>query len=397
MYKFNGRACRALGFALLLLAPRAVMAQEAAAKTQVGVVTLSKTTVPVQAKLPGRAVATELADIRPRVDGVVTAKLYQPGAIVSAGDPLFQLDDASYQATVAADAATLASAQADLPVKQAAYDRAKKLEGSGYTADDVDSAKSALASAQAALQSAQAALKFADIQLGWTTIRSPINGVVDVADVSVGDLVTSGQTTALTTVTTLDPIEVDLSAPAADMLAIRDQIDSGALTKDQQITASLTLDNGDVYSGAGTLVTPSSTVSTTTGAVNVRFEFDNPERKILPGMFLRATVTLGTQQAFLVPQRAGSHDANGMLSVFIVGQDGTAQSVSLATQGSYDNSWIVTSGLDDGVQVVVDGQKNLQAGAALAPTAVQITSSGTTQDIKTASEDAMTDQTSASE
>lgn len=162
------------------------------ASRPVGIIEIQRQSVPIIVKLPGRAVAYEQANIRPRVEGIVIEKLYKPGIVLEKGAPLFRLDDSSYQATVASDEADVAEAKADLPVKQSAYNRAKKLEGSGYTSNDVDSAKSALASAKTTLQSAEAALKYAKIQLGWTTITAPIKGIAAVADASIGDLVTSG-------------------------------------------------------------------------------------------------------------------------------------------------------------------------------------------------------------
>lgn len=373
-----------LFLAFALSTPTALMAQqEGMATPQVGYVTLHPTQVGVTIELPGRAVAYEQADIRPRVDGVVMEKLYKPGAMVKAGDPLFRLDDASYQATVASDAATLAEAQADLPVKQAAYDRALKLQGAGTTAADVETARSNLASAEATLKSAQAALDYAKVELGWTTIRAPIDGVADVADVSIGDLVTAAQTDALTTVTTLDPIDVELLEPAADILSLRRKVEDGTIDLTDQITAQLELEGGDVEQVTGRLVTPSPTVSTTTGAVTVRFRFDNPKAVVLPGMFLHGHVKLGTRTVYLVPQRAGEHEADGTFSFFVL-EDGKAKKVSLPTDGSQDNAWIVTSGLSDGVQVIVDGQKNLTDGATVAGTAVTIREDGTTADMTSA-------------
>lgn len=368
---------------LILNAPAAWAQQVEQSARSVGVVTLKQQTVPMTVELPGRAVAFEQAEIRPRVDGIVMEKLYTPGTELKKGDPLFRLDDASYQATVAADEATVAQAKADLPVKQAAYDRAKKLEGSGYTTADVESARSDLAAAKATLQSAEAALKYARIQLGWAEISSPIDGVADVASVSIGDLVSGGQSDALTTVTTLDPMYVDMMGPVTDMLKFRRQVDSGTIRLGETLSAELTLEDGTTYSAAATMVTPSPSVSTSTGSVNVRFRFDNSDHIVLPGMFLRGTLALGTQEAYLVPQRAGEHGADGKLSVFVVGEDGKAQSLKLDTLGSYENSWIVREGVSEGAQLIVDGQKNLSAGAAVSPVAVTIQADGTTADSET--------------
>lgn len=369
---------------LLAALPLGALAQQAPPSLppqQVGVITVKQQEVPIVVELPGRAVAYEKADIRPRVTGIVMEKLYQAGAELKKGDPLFRLDDSSYQATVAADEATVAEAQANLPVKQSAYNRAKKLEGSGYTTADVDTAKSELASAKATLLSAEAALKYSKIQLGWTTIVSPIEGIADVANVSLGDLVSSGQTDALTTVTTLDPIFIDMVAPVEDMLSFRRQIEKGLVQPGEKLSAQLQIDDSETLDGSGTLVTYSPTVSTSTGSVTVRFQFDNPDHIILPGMFVRGTLKLGSQKAFLIPQRAGSHGADGSFSIFVVGSDGKSKKVSLKTYGSYQNNWIVRSGISADEQVIVDGQKNLSEGVTVTPVEVTINSDGTTQDI----------------
>ncbi|RBP79033.1 efflux RND transporter periplasmic adaptor subunit [Marinomonas rhizomae] len=368
--------------ALLLTSSLSVMAEGPPSGQEqpirpVGVVTMALESTPVIVNLPGRAVAYEQADIRPRVDGIIIEKLYEPGTILEKGTPLFQLDDSSYQAAVAADEAAVAEAKANLPVKQAAYDRAKKLEGSGYTSDDVDTAKSALASAQATLQSAEAALKYTKIQLGWTTVTAPIKGIADVASLSLGDLVTSAQTDSMTTITTLDPIFVDVLSPVSDVLKFRHQVYQGDIKVDQELSANLLLDDGVVYRGKGTLITSSPTVSTSTGSVKVRFRFDNPDHVILPGMFVRGSIELGTQEAFLVPQRAGSHEANGNLSIFVVDDDNKVKAIEVETIGHYNNNWIVKSGLSAGEKVIVDGQKSLSEGTSVKAINVTINDDGT--------------------
>lgn len=370
-----------LGLALTLALATPLAAQDAGQRppAQVGFVTLAPTTLPVVADLPGRAVAYRQTEIRPRVDGLIEETLYQPGQLLPAGTPLFRLDDASYAATVAADEAAVAEAQADLPVKQAAYDRAVKLLDAGVTRADLETAQSNLAAAKATLQSAEAALGYARTQLSWTTIRTPFEGVVEVASASVGDLVTAGQSDALTTITALDPIEVDMIAPGADVLAIQRRLQSGALHTTDRITANLTLEDGETYQGSGNLVAPSATISTSTGTVSIRFRFENPDRVILPGAFVRGTVTLGSQEAYLVPQRAGSHAADGLLHVFLLGEGDVTRAVTLKTEGSYQNGWIVREGLAPGDRVVVTGQKNLQADAKVIATAVTLDDDGQPQ------------------
>jgi membrane fusion protein (multidrug efflux system) len=314
------------------------------------------------------------------VDGVIQKIIYQPRIPIKVGDPLFELDNASYAAAVAADEADVAAAEANLPVAQSAYDRAAKLEGSGFTLAQVETARSTLASAQATLSAAEAALEYSKVQLGWTTIRSPIDGVAESPSFSVGDLVTNSQSDALTTITNLNPIDVDMLETSARILDVRRQTESGTLKINERIAASLVLENGQTYQTTGTLVAPANTVSTTTGTVTVRFVFDNPEGRILPGMFVRGQVELGTVNAFLVPQRAGSRVADGQLSALVVGDDYAATLVRFKDAGNWNNNWIVTEGLDEGMQVIVDGLKSVKAGSQVVPTLSVIDEDGLVQD-----------------
>ncbi|MFT3687844.1 efflux RND transporter periplasmic adaptor subunit [Paenirhodobacter sp.] len=355
-------------------------AAQQAAPVEVGVMTMARQEVPQGFDLPGRAVAFEQVAIRPRVGGVVTKILYTPGTEVQAGDPLFELDDAAYRAAVESARATLSTAEANLPVKQAAYDRAKRLVNQGSTRVDVETAEYELQAAKAALNAAAAALDYARTQLSWTTITSPIRGIPEVQAVSVGDLVTAGQAGAMTTVTRLDPIYVDMLEPSTRLLEIRRRIEDGTMTPNQSVDATLVLEDGEVYKGTGALVTPSAVVSTTTGTVSVRFRFENPDRKILPGMFVRGFVTLGTMQAHLVPQRAAVRAATGALTAFVIA-DGKSKSVTLTTSGSYRNNWIVTGGLSDGDQVILDGLKSMSPGKAVKGVPAKVDATGLVQDV----------------
>lgn len=357
------------------------------AAIEVGVVTLHKQAIPRMFVLPGRAVAFEQVDIRPRVDGVVSEIYYTPGEKLDIGTPLFQLDDASYVAAVASAEATMASAKANMPIAQAAYDRTKKLEGAGYTQAQVETARSDLAEAKAALKAAEAALTYAEIQHSWTTITSPIQGYAEVSNVSVGDLVTSGQSDALTTVTRLDPIYVDMPDPSTRLLSIRDQIKKGILKPSEGLDAILLLENGETYEGIGKFVAPSKTVSSTTGTISIRFRFDNPEQKILPGMFLRGTIEFGTIQGFLVPQRAASMDTTGRLIAYRVGADGKAEQVLMHSEGAYNNNWIATDGIEEGDRIIVDNLKFMRAGKPVTPVEAEIDDKGLVQDLQPAAVD----------
>ncbi|MBV1960127.1 MAG: efflux RND transporter periplasmic adaptor subunit [Oleibacter sp.] len=346
----------------------------------VGVIQLSKQPVPRIYSLPGRAIAYQEVSIRPRVDGVVTEILYDPTATLAVGDPLFKLDDASYVAAVAADEAAVISAQSDVPVAKAAYDRAVRLEGSGYTTAEVEQARATLATSRATLAAAKAALDFSKTQLSWTTITSPIVGQADVANVSVGDLVTNAQSDALTTVTRVDPIDVSMLETSAKILAVRNDIDSGILKTNERLNASLILETGQKFSSKGSLVSIGNSVSTSTGTTSIRFRFDNPEKKVRPGMFVRGEVELGTVQAFLVPQRATTRNNSGTLSAFIVGEDNTATEIEFTDVDTYNNHWVVSSGINEGARIIVDGLKTMRAGTKVTPVDVVIDESGLVQE-----------------
>ncbi|QUS36179.1 efflux RND transporter periplasmic adaptor subunit [Falsirhodobacter algicola] len=342
----------------------------------VGITTLERHQVPVTVPMTGQAAARSEAQIRPLVNGLVTEILYDSGSEVAAGDPLFRIDPRTYQADLDSAAAQLESARAALPAAEATSERYQRLAGTGVTQADLDQAQVTLLQARAAISQAEAAEETARINLDRTTITSPIDGVAGIPDVSIGDLVTSGQSDALTTVTTLDPIFVDLSESSARMLQFRARIASGDMEAGDQLQIALTLENGEVYDGTGTVRAISSTVSTTTGTVRIRVEFGNPQQLILPGMFVRAAVTLGTANAFLVPQLAADLQSDGSLRVWTVGEDGHAHQVTLSSIGNTPTAWIVPQGLEDGTKLIVDNLDNLTEGAEIKTQPVTISDRG---------------------
>ncbi len=349
-----------------------------AGPSDVGVVALQTTEVPYTVTLPGRAVAFEQTDIRPRVEGTIEEIVYTPGHPLEVGDVLYRIEGDSYEAELAAAEAAVAGAEASVTAAKATLERYQKLDGVGVTRESVETAEVSLMQAEADQRSAEAALRTAQLNLKRTEITAPIQGVADVSEVSVGALVTANQSDALTTVTRLDPIYVDLTESSARLLRVREQIDAGDLAQSDKLQIDLTLENGATYSAGGTLVSPGFSVSSTTGAVEFRIQFDNPDRKILPGMFLRANIQIGNRNAILVPQRATTRSASGDLTAFVV-KDGKAKKVVLTEAGSYQNAWVVTEGVADGDALVVDGLRNLRDGAEVAPTSVTIDENGVVQ------------------
>ncbi|TQS73054.1 efflux RND transporter periplasmic adaptor subunit [Rhodobacteraceae bacterium] len=384
--RFQACACLALIAAASLPLPgfttKALAQQEGQQQPvlPVGTITLKETAVPYSVTLPGRAVAYEQADIRPRVEGMITSIPYDYGSEVDRGTILFQIEPDTYEAELAAAEADVASAQAQIQTAQSTYDRYQQIKGVGVTQTTLEEAAATLASSKAQLKSAQSALKTARLNLDRTSIQSPIHGVVEVPEVSVGTLVTANQTDILTTVTRLDPIYVDVSESSAQMQRGLDLIRNGTLVLNDTINAELTLETGEAYTMTGKLISPSAVVSAATGSVDYRIQFDNPDRKILPGQFLRATITPGQTKAILVPQNATSRDSAGTLTAYIVDKDGAAAQSTLTTRGTFNNQWVVTNGLEAGDQLIVDNLMKLSPGAKVRAVPVTIDKDGVVQD-----------------
>jgi len=347
--------------------------------TAVGVVTLETADVPYVRTLPGRAVASAEADVRPRVSGMVEEILFAAGDRLAVGDPMFRIEDASYRAALASAQAALASAVAAAETANATVARYTSLQGSAITAADLQSAVSSATAAEASRAAAEAALAVAQLDLDRTRITAPIAGIAGLPDVSVGTLVTANQTDALATVTRLDPIYIDVSESSAAMLRTRERIDAGELRPGDRLGIALTLEDGRRYGGEGIWVAPGNSVSATTGTIDFRLQFDNPDRLILPGQFLRVALTLGSTPAILVPQRATGRASDGTLTAFRVEETEAglvARQVELTSTGSYSNAWVVTAGVEPGDRLIVDGLSNLTDGAVVAPVAVSINDQG---------------------
>lgn len=348
--------------------------------TPVGVVTTAEEDVPRTVTLPGRAIAYQQTAIRPQVGGEILEIVYDPGRPVRAGDVLFRIDPETLAAALAAAEASVAGAEASLTQAQNTVTRYRRLEGSGVSAVDRANAEVALKQAEADLAAARAARDAAQLSLDRTAILSPLDGMADVPQVSVGDLVTANQSEALTTITQLDPIYVDVSESSARLMRSRAGGSAGQLIRTGAVQTRLTLETGEEYQGEGRLVSPGIAVSPTTGTVPIRLRFDNPDLRILPGQFLRVQMTLGSTRAVLVPQRATSRASDGTLTAFVV-RDGRAQQVVLSEQGSYRNNWIVTQGISPGEQLILDGLDDLRAGTEVAPVPVQIDAQGVVREI----------------
>ncbi|MDM9629004.1 efflux RND transporter periplasmic adaptor subunit [Rhizobium sp. S152] len=349
-------------------------AQPAAA---VGVVTLNKGSFPVTTILPGRAEAVQVADIRPQVSGLITDIAFREGGEVKKGDVLYQIEDAPYLAAAAQARAAIAKAEASVPSAQSNFDRYQRLVGSGATQIELETARTNLLQAEAEVESAKAALTAADIDLDHTKIRAPFDGVIDQTAYNVGNVVAANQTTALTTVRQLDPVYILLTESSTNLLKLRDAINSGEIKGPAGNAAfRLILENGKEYDHRGTLDMSKSVVSETTGTFTIRVRFPNPDRIILPGMYVRATLELGAENGFALPQLATGRNANGELTAQFVSAEGKVETRVFENASPSNNSWLVTDGIKDGDQLIVSGLQSITAGMPVKATPMKINEKG---------------------
>lgn len=348
---------------------------------EVGVMALKRETVPVTVTLPGRAVAYQETTIRPQVGGEIVDIAYQPGRQVKAGTVLFRLDADQLSASLSAAEAAVTSAEAAVEGASATVARYDRLSGTGVSRAELESAQVALANARAALSRAEAERELAQLSVDRTEIRSPIDGMVDIARVSVGDLVTANQSDPLTTVTQLDPIYVDVTESRATVLRNRERHVQGTLIRSTGPQAQLVLETGQVYPAQGLGVASGRQVSPTTGTVPFRWQFPNPDRLILPGQFVRVQMTIGQIEGVLVPQGPTRRAATGQLTAFIA-RDGVADQVVLTEVGTHDGHWIVTEGVAEGDLLILDGLTNLNHGQAITTIPVSIDAEGVVREVE---------------
>ena len=347
---------------------------------EVGVTRLERETVPVKVTLPGRAVAFQETDIRPQVGGKVAEIAYQPGVPVEAGTVLFRLDDDQLAATLSAAEAAVTSAEAAVEGASATVRRYDRLQGTGVSRAELEVAQVALANARASLSAAEAERALAQLAVDRTEIRSPIEGIPDIANVSIGDLVTASQGEALTTVTQIDPIYVDVSQSRASVLRNRERRSAGILMRPDGREAELILETEQVYPEPGKLVAPGRQVSPTTGTVPFRWQFANPDGLILPGQFVRVQVTIGAVNGVLVPQGPTRRSATGKLTAFLA-RDGRAEEVALTEIGTHEGNWIVTEGVEQGDLLILDGLTNLEDGDEITTISVTIDREGVVREV----------------
>ena len=346
-------------------------APQGQAPAEVGVVTLHAKPVSLTMELPGRVSAYRSADIRPQISGVILKRLFTEGDVVKAGQQLYQIDPAPYEATLASARATLAKAKATATSAKLTRDRYKILaEQRAVSQQDLDNSVSSYDQAAADIASAEAQVKTAEINLGYTKMFSPITGRTGRSSVTEGALVTSDQSNVLVTVTQLDPIYVDITQPNAMSLRLKRDLAQGRIKSagNNQAQVALTLEDDSAYDKDGKLQFQEVSVDQGTGSVVLRAIFPNAGGLLLPGMFVRAKLEEGiSENGLLVPHRGVTVGQKGDPVALVVNASNVVEQRNLVTDRAIGTDWLVSQGLKDGDKVIVEGLQKVRPGAQVTP------------------------------
>ena len=322
--------------------------------------------VTLRSELPGRTAAHQVAEVRPQVSGLVRERLFTEGASVKAGQALYQIEPAPFEADLEQAEAALASARAAARLSELLVQRYRPLLAiHSLSQQEFDRAEAVAAQDQASVRLRQAAATAARIQLQRTRITAPITGRTGRSLVTPGALVSANQAAALTTIAQLDPIYVDLTQSSADLLRLRQAAHAGQIKRGETDSrpVSLVLEDGTAYPLAGRLQLSEVTVDATTGSVLLRAVFSNPDGLLLPGMYVRALLSEGVaERGLLVPQQAITRDRKGAATVRIVNADSKLELRTLATSRAIGSDWLVSAGLAAGDRVVIEGAATAQPG-----------------------------------
>ena len=346
-------------------------ASAARAPAEVGVVTLKVQDAPLQLELPGRLSASQVAEIRPQVSGLVLKRLFIEGTRVTAGQPLYQIDATSYAAERARTAAALQKAEAQRAAARVKAARdAELLRADALSREAADESAAALLQADADVAVARAALDAAQVQLQRARIVAPIGGRIEVSSVSAGALVTANQAQALTTIQQLDPMHVDIVQSSAELLELRRQIEGQSEGQPANRPVQLVLEDGSVHPQPATLQFSGVTVDRGTGTVTLRAVVPNPQGTLLPGMVVQARLVAGVDRGvLLVPQQGVTRSPTGDATALVVGAGNKVERRRLQLARAVGNQWLVTSGLAAGDRLIVEGLQRVRPEQVVTPVA----------------------------
>ena len=376
---FTSSTFRGALIVITLFLLQACSAEEQSAGSQmqpmsVNVVSLQPEDIRLKSTLVGRVSSIRSAEIRPQVSGIILKRYFEEGSQVEAGQSLYQIDPAIYEASLANAKGQLAVAKANEHAAELRASRLRKLVASGTVSQqDFDDAEAAWLQAQANREAAEAAVQSAQINLDYTQIKAPISGVISRSMVTEGALVSAQQAQVLATIRQLSPIYVDVQRPATELLAIKQQGNGVIATE-----VTLELENGSPYEEVGYIKFSESSVDAGTGTVTTRAEFPNESGLLLPGMFVRATLAGSEiQGAILAPQRGITLGVDGNASALVVGENNTVEVRNLVIGEAIDNKWLVSQGLGAGDRLIISGLQKIQPGMPVNPSEVATASAAT--------------------
>ncbi|MCF9034348.1 efflux RND transporter periplasmic adaptor subunit [Acinetobacter nectaris] len=338
--------------------------QQQAPALEVGVITAQPQNVEQSIELSGRTTAYQVSEVRPQTSGIILRRLFTEGSFVREGQALYQLDSRTNKASVENFKATLLQQEANLKSLQIKLNRYKELVSSHAVArQDYDDLVGQVNVAKAQVDAARAQVNNAEVDLGYSTIRSPISGQSGPSSVTAGALVTANQTNSLVTIRQLDPIYVDINQSSTELLRLRQNLSQGSIDRSNNTKVKLKLEDGSYYSTEGTLAFSDANVNEQTGTVTVRAVFPNTKHLLLPGMYATAEIAQGViPNAYLIPQLALSRTPSNQAVVFVANEKGVVESRTVETSGIQGQNWIITKGLNPGDKVIVDGVAKVKAG-----------------------------------
>ena len=317
-------------------------------------------------ELVGRTSAFRKAEVRPQVNGILLKRLFTEGGEVREGEPLYLIDPAPYEAELESAQAALARAEANVaPARLRARRYKSLLAEKAVSQQEYDDAQATYRQSLAEVSVCRAAVKTAKIQLAYTNVLAPISGRIGKSSVTAGALVTANQAEPLASIQQLDPIYVDVTQSSLELLRLRELLSAGRLERsgESRAVVRLRLENEKMYPHTGTLQFTDITVDDSTGAVGLRAIFPNPDKLLLPGMYVRAILNEGVdERALLVPQLAVSRDPRGQASVFVLGEGNVAESRPVTVGSMVGRFWQITGGLKPGEKVIVEGFQNVRNG-----------------------------------
>ena len=338
---------------------------------EVGVVVAQPQRVALTTELSGRTSAFLVAEVRPQVGGIIQKRLFTEGTDVRAGEVLYQIEPASYQAAFASARAALGKAEASLTPVQLKAERFKQLVAiNAVSKQDFDEAVAAVRSAEAEVEAARANLETARINLAYTRVTAPIAGRIGRSSVTTGSLVTASQEAPLATIQKLDTVYVDVTQSSAEMLRMKRALASGQLKSGgaSQTRVKLLLEDGTAYPLQGVMKFSDVTVDQSTGSVTVRTVFPNPKQVLLPGMYVRAVLEEGViDNGMLVPQQGVSRNPAGNATALVVGAEDKVETRVLKVSRTLGDKWLVEDGLKPGDRVIVEGMQRARPGAQVKP------------------------------